>query len=657
MTKPLHPLLIAILLCSLLVGCGPSHEYACCECHCTACPGTWEIQARPGAVLDCDATCADACSDSDFCEAGSRVSSIEDCSEAMDTGEAGASDRDGDGWPDENDCDPDDPAINPYADELCNGLDDDCDGLVDDEDDDVEDPVSWYADVDADGYGSSEDLEEACEQPEGFTSDASDCDDMDSAVHPGAVDWYDGEDGDCDGVVDVTTIGGADGKLAGDDYQFLGYSVSGGGDLDGDGYDDIAAGAYCDDAVGDCSGAVFVLYGGQAGAIAGELDSSGLADRLLGEASNASAGTLLSMVGDQDGDGRDDLIVGAVQTGSSSWDENVVYVVSGPVQGRTSLASADARLVAGGEDVGWPAVAGAGDLDGDGTHDLALGLSDLMDWGSHEEEGLSGEVYIYMDAPGLEGDAGSLADTTLTPSGDDLVVYELGRALAGPGDLDGDGLADLVVGANSGTGAALVFSGELLSGGGELPSSACMDAWQGENTYDQAGEYLSPAGDADGDGLPDFWIGAAYQDEGGSEAGALYLVTEHPGAISGLADATAKLVHDVSGDYAGVHAGGGDFDGDGHSDLLVGVPTRNGTHDQSAGKAYLAFGRFEGTLTLAEGAVVWHGERNGDRLGVSVAMAGDVDGDGLGDVLLGADWESSGGTYGGAAYLVLGRSP
>ena len=113
-------------------------------------------------------------------------------------------DVDGDGYPDVacggDDCDDADPAINPAADELCNGLDDDCDGDVDE--DDAIDPLTWYLDADGDGYGELSVVEEACDPPVDHVDNGDDCDDGDAAVHPGAAEVCDGLDDDCDGEVD-----------------------------------------------------------------------------------------------------------------------------------------------------------------------------------------------------------------------------------------------------------------------------------------------------------------------------------------------------------------------------------------------------------------------------------------------------------------------
>ena len=105
---------------------------------------------------------------------------------------------------DNTDCDDAAILVNPGADEICNTIDDDCDGLVDDDDADrlTSSATAWYADDDTDGYGDAADLTYACIQPSGTVTDATDCDDADDDIHPAATEVCNGEDDDCDTLVD-----------------------------------------------------------------------------------------------------------------------------------------------------------------------------------------------------------------------------------------------------------------------------------------------------------------------------------------------------------------------------------------------------------------------------------------------------------------------
>jgi len=144
---------------------------------------------------------------------------------------------------DATDCDDEDAAVNPGADELCNGVDDDCDGLEDDDDSDVVDPLTWYEDVDADGYGSDDSSAAACEAPSGFVDVGGDCDDADPAYNPGAdeSDCTDPADYNCDGSTGYADAD-ADGYPACEDCDDSSDSVHPGAD------------EYCDGLDNDCDG-------------------------------------------------------------------------------------------------------------------------------------------------------------------------------------------------------------------------------------------------------------------------------------------------------------------------------------------------------------------------------------------------------------------
>jgi len=119
---------------------------------------------------------------------------------------------------DSTDCDDWDSASYPGADEYCDGADNDCDGVTDS--DSSVDATAWYDDNDTDGFGDADSSSVSCTAPSGTVSDATDCDDTDSSVYPGADEYCDTQDNDCDGDID---------EEAGDTYY---------ADTDGDGYGD-----------------------------------------------------------------------------------------------------------------------------------------------------------------------------------------------------------------------------------------------------------------------------------------------------------------------------------------------------------------------------------------------------------------------------------
>jgi len=157
------------------------------------------------------------CDDSDA--AYNPGASEDDCSDPSDyncDGSVGYADDDGDGWAACEDCDDSDAAVNPDAVEACNSVDDDCDGTVDE--DDAVDAATWYADADSDGYGDAGSTTVACDEPSGFTDDATDCDDSDAAINPAAAESCNEVDDDCDGAVDEGVLSSFYGDGDGDGY-------------------------------------------------------------------------------------------------------------------------------------------------------------------------------------------------------------------------------------------------------------------------------------------------------------------------------------------------------------------------------------------------------------------------------------------------------
>jgi hypothetical protein len=201
--------------------------------------------------------------------------------------------------------------------------------------------------------------------------------------------------------------------------------------------------------------------------------------------------------------------------------------------------------------------------------------------------------------------------------------------------------------------------------GGTFTLSAADLSFVGENASDNSGRSVASAGDVDGDGLSDLLIGAYGNDDGGPEAGKSYLFLGSSIASGGTFDLSAADASFVGenggswqnpGDHSGVSvASAGDVDGDGLSDLLIGA-YGNDEGDNNAGKSYLFLGSSiaaGGTFDLSAADASFVGENADDYSGSSVASAGDVDGDGLSDLLIGAPYNADGGSNAGKAYLVL----
>ena len=163
------------------------------------------------------------------------------------------------------DCDDTDSAVNPDADEVCNGVDDDCDGQTDD--DSATDRSTWYADADGDGFGAADYALEACDAPSGYVEDDTDCDDSDADTWPGATEVCDGEDDDCDGDIDDGVLSDWYLDMDGDGYgagtaveacsaPTSAYVASGDDCDDGDTAYSPGAAAGCDGEDYDCDGSI-----------------------------------------------------------------------------------------------------------------------------------------------------------------------------------------------------------------------------------------------------------------------------------------------------------------------------------------------------------------------------------------------------------------
>ena len=524
------------------------------------------------------------------------------------------------------DCDDGDQRVHPDADEVCgNGSDDDCDGLIDAMDPDPGPDVALYADLDGDGFGDpSQARGQGCALEAGLSSQPTDCDDGDAAAYPGAVEiWYDGVDQDCAGDDDDDADG--DGEAA---------TAAGGGDCD-DLDEDVWPGATevctdgvdqdCDGRVDPCAPLVFSGVGGTwtGGAVsgAGDVDGDGWPDLLVGG----------ELAGDANQGGAW-LLLGPVPTEAGEW-EGAAWALSG------SLAAEHAGA----------AVAGLGDLDGDGYDDLLVGAPGA-DLGGGEG---SGGAYVVQGPVTSDGLLSSMATATLW--GEDA-EDQAGSAVAGVGDVDGDGWPDLVIGAaladpyGTRTGAAWLLLGPVS---GTIDLWDADGTWAGQDAGDQAGAALAAAGDVDGDGLADVLVGAPYLRGDDLWAGGAWLVSGPATGHLDLEDATARLRGRVGSDQAGASvAGAGDIDGDGFADVLVGAPGYDGGGSGSGG-AWLLRGPLAGTLSLASADLAMVGATAEDAAGSSVAGGFDLDGDGRLDLAVGARLDDAGATDAGALYLVL----
>ncbi len=625
------------------------------------------------------------------------------------------------------DCDDSDAEINPDAEEICNEVDDDCDGEVDNGADDGE---VWYADTDGDGWGTSSSTTTSCSEPDGYVASSGDCDDREDATYPGATEYCDDEDNDCDGVVDDSPSDGTT-YYADDDSDTYGSStdttkacekptgyVTNKRDCD-DTDGDVHPGAdeYCDDEDDDCDGTIdesavdrttWYIDGdsdgyGDAGTKSKACDApSGYvnndddcdddestvypgADELCDDMDNDCDGTVdespVDMTtwykdGDRDGWGDDgksttscDAPSGYVDDGGDCDDgDDDIHPMADEIceddidqdcddidapcglSGDEDLGDADARLIGEARyDYSSSSLASAGDVDADGYDDIIVGA-----YGDDTTASYAGAAYIVLGM--VSGDLDlSDADAKLRGEGSNA---KAGYAVAGSGDVDGDGYDDVIIGAiGDGTGGSTAGASYLVHGPitTDMALSAADAKVYGASANDNMGFSLSGAGDLDSDGKMDLLLPAYQADHGGTSSGAVYIFYGDVSGSKSASSADGRLVGETTYDFAGWSIDGGvDIDGDGVPDIAVGANGED-SGGTSAGAAYLVLGPASGTLDLSAADAKITGETGGDYLGTSVALVGDVNYDGYGDYFAGAyGYDVGTASELGAAYLFEG---
>ncbi len=566
----------------------------------------------------------------------------DDCDGAIDEGD----DNDQDGFDDVcgQDCNDDNANVHPDGVEACDDIDNDCDGEIDGPD--ALGTVPSWLDADGDGYGDTTIVEFSCESSLGYVRNDHDCDDSDPAVSPDATEiCSDFVDNDCDGSANDCDLEGTVSVtdaplriLGGREDASFGYSVAG-EDVNGDGWSDLLIGAMTEsNAGGTEAGAAYLFLG----PLTGSVDAEAADAAMPGPEASAQSGREVALC-DLDGDGMSDVVSGAWNQADQAG-AAVIYL--DPLNDVTE----DAVILGSqaGNKAGW-AVECLGDVDGDGLADIAVGA---VSNGSVAVD--AGAVHLLL---GPATGVSSFDDAWATWTGEDEDDLA-GASVSGPGDLDGDGSRDLLVGASledtvgSNAGASYIIHGPLTSGTSSLAAADIKIT--GTDINDKAFNLSSP-GDVDRDGTPDFLIGAAALDGDGTDRGAAFVLLGPITADYSIkAGSDASWVGESDNDAAATSlAGAGDMNADGATDLIIGA-YGDDTLGSETGAAYIIYGPTRGDNELAAAPAKLTGAGADDYAGWSVGAVGDVNADGYDDVIVGAKFESTTYNHAGAAYVVLG---
>lgn len=416
-------------------------------------------------------------------------------------------------------------------------------------------------------------------------------------------------------------------------------------DVNGDGYSDVAAGAPGQDAGSTDEGNVFVYYGSPTGLPSAP---SVVLDSPTGEA-GAGFGQSVALT-DLEGDGFADLVVGAPAADHGSLDEGNAYVYRGSAAG---LPTAPTQVIdsPSGQASAFFAneLAAAGDVNGDGRGDLVIG-SLLFDGAAVDE----GAVSVYIGD--LAGVFWSPVVSWLSPVPE--AGAQFGRAVAGAGDLDGDGYADVAVGAPFQDGAAVDEGAVYVYRGGPAGPSAVPDVVLGEPSH-QAGAHfgraVASAGDINVNGFSELLVGAPQRANPESDEGNVYVYYGGPSVVSTVPSGTFDSPLDAAGAFGFAVAGAGDVNGDVNPEVLVGALYAS-TPAHHEGNAFVFHGCYCGVIhTEPASTTLDNPDDQAEGLfGNAVSAAGDVNGDGFADVVVAAQAQTGTASHEGFVFVYHG---
>lgn len=436
-----------------------------------------------------------------------------------------------------------------------------------------------------------------------------------------------------------------------------------------------------------------------AGATVVDLSGAPGSIRVDGQAVNDLSGLTVASAGDVNGDGMPDFVVGAPDADNNTrTDSGSAYVVYGGQNlgdvNLQNLSSAGFRIdgAAPGDKAG-ASVAAAGDVNGDGLADVIVGAREASN-NARENSGSAYVIYGRRTADPIDVHLANIT-TTQTSRGfriDGAAANDLaGFSVAGAGDLNGDGVSDVIVGATGagnagrlGSGSAYVIYGERTADPADFDLADITTTQasrglriDGAAANDGAGNAVAGTGDLNGDGLDDVIVGASgAANNGRANSGSAYVIygqrTADPADVDLANIGTTQAARGMRIDGAAANdgvayavAGPGDLNGDGIADAIVGAPTAT-IGAMNSGVAYVIYGQQATDLpdvdlaniatTQASRGFRIDGAASNDLAGISVAGAGDLNGDGIADAIIGAPAVGNNGrARSGSAYVIYGQ--
>lgn len=390
----------------------------------------------------------------------------------------------------------------------------------------------------------------------------------------------------------------------------------------------------------------------------------------------SSTGVSVDGIGDFNADGFDDLVIGA--PGGSDGEALVVYgdeQFPAAIDLGEDLNGANGFEIFGGSDTGellGLSTSGVGDINGDGIADVIVGAP-----GIEPEEGDAYVVFGTTDAFPVEFEVGLLDGRNGFRLAGTTAGEQVGQAVSGAGDVNGDGIDDLIVSAPSVENSALEPRSYVVFGSRDtFPSAIALADLSGEDGFaisgtvdGGAGEFVSGIGDINADGISDIAIGVPNADANGADSGQVYVIfgsrAGFPDELE-LADLNDQNGFAIAGLAAGDELGAvvsqaGDLNADGIDDFVIGAALADG-NGADAGQAYVVFGSrdtfasaFDLNALNGRNGFSVNGLKAGDKLGEGASGIGDFNGDGVDDLLLGAPEADANGNESGQSYVIYGR--